>query len=286
MKFCSYRHLGRNSYGVVKQDGVVDLGKVFGARAPDLRALLAQGLLEQASRQALDMPATLALADIELLPVIPDPGAIVCVGLNYAEHVREVGRDPGQVPTLFLRLARSQLGHGQPLMLPRESRQLDFEGEIAVIIGKSGRRIDPATAWEHVAGYACYNDASLRDWQAHSTQWTAGKNFSGTGAFGPWMVSADEIAPGQVLTLVTRLNGSEVQRSSTDRLIHDIPSLLAYISRFMPLEPGDVIVTGTPGGVGFKRQPPLFMGHGDVVEVEVDAIGILRNPVIREETSD
>jgi len=163
------------------------------------------------------------------------------------------------------------------LILPRESSRLDYEGEIAVIIGTSGRRIAEAEAWNHVAGYACYNDGSIRDWQNATPQWTAGKNFWRTGAFGPWMVPASEIEPGQKMTLVTRLNGQEMQRASTDMLIHSIPRQIAYISTFTPLEPGDVIVTGAPGGVGAKRTPPVFMRPGDTVEVEVDAIGTLRN---------
>ncbi len=211
--------------------------------------------------------------------MIPNPGKIICVGLNYHDHVKETGRALTESPALFVRFAESQVAHGQPIVLPPESGKLDYEGEIAIVIGKGGRRISEADAWQHIAGYACYNDGSIRDWQTATTQWTAGKNFWRTGGFGPWLVTADEIAPGQCMTLVTRLNGQEMQRATTDMLIHSIPAQIAYISAFTPLSPGDVIVTGTPGGVGAKRTPPVWMKAGDVVEIEVDAIGVLRNTV-------
>jgi 2-keto-4-pentenoate hydratase/2-oxohepta-3-ene-1,7-dioic acid hydratase in catechol pathway len=279
MKFISFEIEGRSSYGAVVGAGVVDLAPVFGAQARDLKALIAHGLLGVAADAVARNPAAFALEEVRLLPVIPNPGKIVCVGLNYSEHVRETGRTVTESPTLFLRVPQSQVAHGQDLILPCESDRLDYEGEIAVIIGTGGRRIPEARAWDHIAGYACYNDGSIRDWQNATSQWTAGKNFWRTGAFGPWMVPAGEIEAGQKMTLVTRLNGQEMQRASTDMLIHSVPRQIAYISSFMPLEPGDVIVTGTPGGVGAKRSPPVFMKEGDVVEVEVDAIGVLRNRV-------
>ncbi|GKT19077.1 fumarylacetoacetate hydrolase family protein [Acidovorax sp. SUPP2522] len=285
MKFASFEHRGIATYGVFNEDRLVDLGVRLRERAPDLRALIALGLLHEASSLAASVRETIDAREVRFLPVIPTPELIVCVGLNYADHVRETGREvgqPAQAPTVFLRAASSQVGHGQDILLPPESIALDFEGEIALIIGKGGRRISPANAWDHVCGYACYNDASVRDWQSATSQWTPGKNFWRTGAFGPWMVTADNIRPGQAMTLITRLNGVEMQRSTTDLLIHDIPSLIAYVSTFAPLAPGDVIVTGTPGGVGFKRDPPIYLRHGDVVEVEVDAIGILRNRVAAE----
>ena len=279
MKYISFTHNGKSSYGVLLDDRIVDLGAYFGDRAPDLKALIASGRLEQAVHVAASQPTTLALADVSLLPVIPNPGQIVCVGLNYADHVQETGRVITESPTLFLRVPQSQVGHGQAIVLPPESTRLDYEGEIAVIIGKGGRRISEADAWSHIAGYACYNDGSIRDWQSATSQFTPGKNFWRTGGFGPWMVPASEIAPGRTMTLVTRLNGVELQRATTDMMLHSIPRQIAYISTFTPLEPGDVIVTGTPGGVGAKRSPPVFMKAGDVVEVEVDAIGTLSNHV-------
>jgi 2-keto-4-pentenoate hydratase/2-oxohepta-3-ene-1,7-dioic acid hydratase in catechol pathway len=280
MKLISYQYHSTDSYGAVTgEDSVVDLRAVFGARAADLKALIAAGLLGEAAAAVADARETLPLNALGLLPVIPNPGKIVCVGLNYGEHVRETGREVTEKPTLFLRVAESQVAHGEDIVLPPESSKLDYEGEIAIVIGQGGRRIAEADAWDHIAGYACYNDGSLRDWQSATPQWTAGKNFWRTGGFGPWLVTRDEITDGQVMTLVTRLNGQEMQRTTTDKLIHSIPRQIAHISAFMPLAPGDVIVTGTPGGVGAKRTPPVWMKAGDMVEVEVDAIGVLRNGI-------
>jgi 2-keto-4-pentenoate hydratase/2-oxohepta-3-ene-1,7-dioic acid hydratase in catechol pathway len=280
MKLISYQHNGTDSYGAVVGDRVVDLRRAFGERAADLKALIAAGLLGEAARvvAAAAEPGP-KLDEVRLLPVIPNPGKIVCVGLNYGEHVRETGREITEQPTLFLRVAESQLAHGEDIVLPPESTKLDYEGEIAVVIGKAGRRIAEQDAWDHIAGYACYNDGSIRDWQSATPQWTAGKNFWRTGGFGPWLVTRDEIRDGQVMTLVTRLNGQEMQRTTTDKLIHSIPRQIAHISAFTPLAAGDVIVTGTPGGVGAKRTPPVWMKPGDIVEIEVDAIGILRNGI-------
>ena len=282
MKLISYQLHGTDSYGAVtgdRADRVVDLRRIFGERAADLKALIAADLLAEAAQAVGQASATLALSELRLLPVIPNPGKIVCVGLNYGEHVRETGREITEQPTLFLRVAESQLAHGEDIVLPPESTRLDYEGEIAVVIGRGGRRIAEADAWAHIAGYACYNDGSIRDWQTATPQWTAGKNFWRTGGFGPWMVTRDEIADGRVMTLVTRLNGQEMQRTTTDKLIHSIPRQIAHISAFTPLAAGDVIVTGTPGGVGAKRTPPVWMKPGDVVEIEVDAIGVLRNGI-------
>lgn len=279
MKLISFQYNGIDSYGAVQGDRVVDLRAVFGDKAPDLKALIAAKLLGEAAKAVADAKASLPMSEVKLLPVVPNPGKIICVGLNYGEHVRETGREITEKPALFLRVADSQLAHGEDIMLPPESTRLDYEGEIAIVIGKGGRRIAQADAWEHIAGYACYNDGTIRDWQSATTQWTAGKNFWRTGGFGPWMVTRDEIADDKVMTLVTRLNGQEMQRTTTDKMIHSIPAQIAHISAFTPLEPGDVIVTGTPGGVGAKRNPPVWMKAGDVVEIDVDAIGVLRNGV-------
>lgn len=279
MKLISFKHGGKNTFGAVVGDKVIDLQSAFAGRAADLKSLIAADLIAEASAFAKTATPTLALADLELLPVIPNPGKIVCVGLNYGEHVRETGREITESPALFLRLNESQVAHGQDIIRPRESHRLDYEGEIAVIIGKGGRRISEADSWSHIAGYSCYNDGSIRDWQVATSQWTPGKNFYRTGGFGPWMVTSDEIKPDQQMTLTTRLNGQELQRATTDMMIHSIPRQIAYISTFIPLEAGDVIVTGTPGGVGNKRTPQLFMKPGDVVEIEVDAVGILRNGI-------
>ena len=279
MKLATYSLDGRPSYGAVEGNGVIDLGRRIGAKYPDLRALIAAKALDEAKRAAAGAKPDASLDAITFLPVIPNPDKIVCVGLNYEEHRVETNRDKTENPALFLRVPGSQLGHRQPLLRPRESKMLDYEGEIAVIIGAGGRRIPESDAWRHIAGYACYNDGSVRDWQRHTVQWTAGKNFARTGPFGPWMVTADEIPPGTVLTLVTRLNGTEMQRATTEMMIFKIPRLIHYISTFTELVPGDVIVTGTPGGVGSRRTPPVWMNPGDKVEIEVDKIGVLVNPI-------
>lgn len=279
MKLISFLNNNTPSYGVATNDDVLDLTPILGAQAPDLKSLIARNLVGAAAAAAKTHKPTLKYSQLTLLPVIPNPGKILCVGLNYGEHVRETGREITESPALFIRMPESQVAHGQDIIRPPESVRLDYEGEIAIIIGSGGRRIQEADAWKHIAGYACYNDGSVRDWQVQTSQWTAGKNFWRTGGFGPWMVTADEIAPNQKMTLTTRLNGVELQRASTDMMIHSIPRQIAYISTFIPLEPGDVIVTGTPGGVGNKRTPQLFMKPGDVAEIEVDAIGILRNGV-------
>jgi 2-keto-4-pentenoate hydratase/2-oxohepta-3-ene-1,7-dioic acid hydratase in catechol pathway len=279
MKLISFKHKGKNSFGAVTGDKVIDLQTAFAGRATDLKSLIAANLVAEASAFIKTAQASIALADVEFLPVIPNPGKIVCVGLNYGEHVRETGREITESPALFLRLNESQVAHGQDIIRPPESHRLDYEGEIAIIIGKGGRRISEADSWSHIAGYSCYNDGSIRDWQVATSQWTPGKNFYRTGGFGPWMVTSDEIKPNQKMTLVTRLNGQELQRASTDMMIHSIPRQIAYISTFIPLEAGDVIVTGTPGGVGNKRTPQLFMKPGDIVEIEVDAVGVLRNGI-------
>jgi 2-keto-4-pentenoate hydratase/2-oxohepta-3-ene-1,7-dioic acid hydratase in catechol pathway len=269
-------------YGIVQGDKVLNLSPLLGAQAPDLKTLIAKKLLGEAAKALQQHTPDLNYADLHLLPVIPNPNKIICVGLNYGEHVRETGRELTENPALFVRMPPSQVGHGQDIVRPPESHRLDYEGEIAIVIGEGGRRISEADSWKHIVGYACYNDGSIRDWQVSTTQWTAGKNFWHTGGFGPWMVTADEIQPDQKMSLVTRLNGQEMQRATTDMMIHSIPRQIAYISTFIPLEPGDVIVTGTPGGVGNKRNPQVFMKPGDVVEIEVDAIGILRNTICDE----
>lgn len=279
MKLISFLYQGTPTYGIVNGEDVLDLLPILGVEAPDLKALIACDLLGAAAEAAKTRRPTLKLSQLTLLPVIPNPNKIVCVGLNYGEHVRETGRQITESPALFLRLTESQVAHGQDIVRPPESQRLDYEGEIAIVIGKGGRRISEADSWGHIAGYSCYNDGSIRDWQVATSQWTPGKNFWRTGGFGPWMVTADEIAPNQTMTLVTRLNGQEMQRATTEMMIHSIPRQIAYISTFISLEAGDVIVTGTPGGVGNKRNPPVFMKPGDVVEIEVDAIGVLRNGI-------
>ncbi|MEW5422725.1 fumarylacetoacetate hydrolase family protein [Amorphus sp. 3PC139-8] len=281
MKLVSYSWKGRSGYGIVKEDAIIDLASRVDD-APTLKALLATDGLDPITTVAEYASPDVRLSDVSFEPVITDPGKIICVGLNYHDHVAETGRSVTAHPTLFTRYPESQIGHGEPLVKPRESDKFDYEGELAVIIGKAGRRIAEADALSHVAGYSCYNDGSIRDWQGHTSQFFPGKNFVATGGFGPWMVTADEIPDPAALTLTTRLNGTVMQQATTDLLITPIPALISYISTVLPLEPGDVIVTGTPGGVGFKRQPPVYMKDGDVVEVEISGVGTLRNPVVAE----
>ena len=278
MKLATFKTAQGQSYGLVTGKGIVDLKRYLGNQYPDLKSLIAGNALPQAA-QYLGAQPDYQASDVTWLPVIPNPDKIVCVGLNYQEHVVETGRDNTEQPAIFLRLAESQVGHRQPIVRPRESSHLDFEAEIAVIIGKPGRRISQEKSWEHIAGYSCYNDGSVRDWQRHTVQWTAGKNFTRTGGFGPWMVTADEIPPNTKMTLSCRLNGERMQHATTEQMIFRIPKLIEYISAFTTLLPGDVIVTGTPGGVGARRTPPLWMKPGDKVEIEIDKVGVLENSI-------
>jgi len=278
MRLASFRTAQGASYGAVTSQGIVDLGRRLGNRYSDLRTLLEKNGIEEA-RKAAGSPADYKESEVTWLPVIPNPGKIVCVGLNYEEHRQETGRDKTEQPALFLRLAESQVGHKQPILRPRESKNLDYEAEIALVIGRAGRRISQKDSWNHIAGYSCYNDGSVRDWQRHTIQWTAGKNFASTGGFGPWMVTADEIPAGTLLTLSCRLNGERMQHATTEQMIFRIPKLIEYISSFTTLAPGDVIVTGTPGGVGARRNPPVWMKPGDTVEVEIDKVGVLANTI-------
>jgi len=278
MKLATFKTAQGASYGAVTGKGIVDLRRYLGNQYADLRTLLEGNALDQAKKYLSEAP-DYQPSDVTWLPVIPNPDKIVCVGLNYEEHRAETGRDKTEQPALFLRVAESQVGHRQPIVRPRESTHLDFEAEIALVIGQPGRRISQKDAFKHVAGYSCYNDGSVRDWQRHTIQWTAGKNFARTGAFGPWMVTADEIPPNTVLTLSCRLNGERMQHATTEQMIFKIPKLIEYISTFTTLLPGDVIVTGTPGGVGARRTPPLWMKPGDNVEIEIDKVGVLENTI-------
>lgn len=282
MKLASYRHAGRERFGAVVGDSVVDLTGVTGH---DTLASFV-GSDEYANREVLVERGgdPVPLTDVRLRPVIPRPEKIVCSVRNYMDHHQEalaagLKRELSDFPPIFLRVWRSQVAHEEPIVRPRASDSLDWEGELAVIIGRGGRDIAMESAWRHVAGYSCYNDASVRDFQFHAKQIAAGKNFESTGAFGPWMVTSEEIKPGQQLKLQTRLNGEVVQSGDTGQMIFDIPQLINYASTIFTLVPGDVIVTGTPSGVGFGRKPPRYMKPGDVVEVEIEGIGVLRNPV-------
>ena len=282
MKIASFRYQDRDSYGVVNDDGIVDVGRQLGSKYSGLRQVLAAGALDEVAAAAEGQAADVGFDEVSHRPVIGDPAKIICVGLNYDDHRKEGGAQEVDNPTLFTRFANSQIGHGQAIIKPRVSDKVDYEGELAVIIGRAGRHVSEDDALDYVAGYACYNDVSIRDWQRHTTQFTPGKNFVGSGPFGPWMVSADEIADPQALGIATRLNGEEMQKANTDLMIFPVRTLISYISKFTELEPGDVISTGTPSGVGFARKPPVWMKAGDVVEIDIEGVGVLSNPVIDE----
>ena len=285
MKLLSFIHQGRETWGaLVGTDAIVDLGKAL-PQYPTLTDYIASGAYLKASADVANKAADVKLADITFLPVIPKPEKIVCAVRNYMDHHQEVlaagmQRELSEEPPIFLRVWRSQVAHGQPIVCPKVSASLDWEGELAVIIGKEGRNIAEADAFDHVAGYSCYNDGSIREWQFHAKQIASGKNFESTGGFGPWMVTADEIAPNQQLKLVTRLNGEVVQSSHTGHMIFSIAKLISYASTIFTLVPGDVIATGTPAGVGWSRKPQWFMKPGDVCEVEIEGIGTLVNPIV------
>jgi 2-keto-4-pentenoate hydratase/2-oxohepta-3-ene-1,7-dioic acid hydratase in catechol pathway len=265
----------------VEGDAIADLGALLSERFADLKSAIAANALAEAAASAAKAKRY-SLSDITWLPVIPNPDKILCIGLNYEMHRKETGRAEVENPTVFGRFANSQTGHLTDIIRPRVSTDLDFEGELAVVIGKAGRHIRRLDAWAHIAGYACYNEGSVRDFQRHTHQYTPGKNFPSTGAFGPWLVTADEIGDPGLLRLQTRLNGEVVQDATINQMIFDIPRQIEYCSTFTRLEPGDVIATGTPGGVGSRRNPPLWMKPGDIVEVEIDRIGLLRNGIADE----
>ncbi|MBU8539397.1 fumarylacetoacetate hydrolase family protein [Falsiroseomonas tokyonensis] len=278
MKLASFSHAGTATWGLVG-DGFVTEAGTLRARFPDLKSLIAAGAVAQAAQAD---GARIPFAEITWLPVIPNPDKILCIGLNYETHRKETGRSEVENPTVFTRFPNSQTGHLAPLLRPKVSTDFDFEGELAVIIGTSCRHVSRDDAFAQVAGYACYNDGSVRDWQRHTHQFTPGKNFPETGPFGPWMVTPDEVGALDDLRLQTRVNGQVVQDARLGQMIFDIPRQIEYCSTFTRLEPGDVIATGTPGGVGAKRTPPLWLKPGDVVEVEIDRVGLLRNPVADE----
>lgn len=268
-----------------RPDGTASFGRLDGETVQDLGAQGAPAFLKDVlgdDLAALTATASFARTDVRLLPVVPNPGKILCVGLNYATHVAETGRDQKEFPAIFTRWADSLIADGEPLVRPPETTRFDYEGELAVVIGKGGRRIPRANALDHVAGYSVFNDGSVRDWQRHNIQFTPGKTFPGTGAFGPAMVTPDDVADLGSQRVQTRLNGELVQDQPISDMIWDVAFVIEYCSTFAPLSPGDVIVTGTPGGVGDKRRPPLYMKAGDVCEVSVGVIGTLTNPVIDE----
>lgn len=278
MRWLSFVRDEESTFGYVTADGdgVVDVG-AWGEFADLKSAIAADALATLAKRYGNQ--ADLPLAGLHYLPTVPNPDKILCVGLNYKAHQEETGRGGEGHPTIFVRFAGAQVGHGQTMLRPFESKALDFEGEIALIIGKAGRRIAKADALAHVAGFSIYNDGSVRDFQRHTSQFTPGKNFAATGGFGPWMMTPDEVGEIGAMEITTRLNGQVMQNATADLLVFDFGDIIEYCSTFCELLPGDVIVTGTPGGVGSARTPPVFMDEGDQIEVEVKPIGVLRHVI-------
>ena len=278
MKLLSFAAGGKNYFGAVSGDGVVTLNDKIGQ--PDLRSALAAGAMAAMRDAAKNAQPDRKLGDIKFLPAIPQPGKILCAGINYRSHAAETGRELPKQPSMFIRFTDTLVGHDGEMIRPTVSDNFDFEGELAVVIGKAGRHIKAEHALDHVAGYTCFVDGSVRDFQKFSV--TSGKNFPGTGPLGPWLVTTDEIPDPSKLTLMTRLNGKEVQHSPTDLLIYAIPQIIAFCSDFTALSAGDIIATGTPEGVGHSRKPPLWMKSGDTLEAEITGIGTLRTRIVDE----
>lgn len=283
MNYASYVAAdGSPTWGIVSDGTAYDLGPTGLNLAPTLRAAVENGIFGTVGTEFRDAPA-LPEADIEFLPSITNPGKIICIGVNYRSHQKETGKAVHQqeqkAPTIFTRFADSQMGHLQPAQMPASTTEFDYEGEMALVIGKEGFHVSEEDAFSHVAGYAAYNDFSVRDWQLAATQWTPGKNFPGTGGFGPYLVPAADLGDVNELTLETRVNGDVRQKASVADLYFTIPQLIAYVTGFTRLSPGDVIVTGTPGGVGRFMVPSGLLSAGDVVEVEITGLGTLRNTV-------
>jgi len=288
MRIVAFEQSGSARLGVVENNTVVDLS----AAAPDLPRDLT-GLIQRAggwtaaadAAQRAPASARRPLDGLQFLPPIPRPGKIVCLGLNYVDHAAEGGHAKPEYPSFFLRVATSLVAHNTPILRPRVSDKLDYEAELAVIIGKTARHVKKADALAYVAGYACFNDGTLRDYQRKTGQWTIGKNFDRTGGFGPWFVTAEEVPNGATGRAIrSKLNGQVMQNANTSDMIFPVDETIQLLTECLTLEPGDVIAMGTPSGVGYARKPPVWMKAGDVIEIEIEGIGTLRNP-IQDETA-
>ena len=280
MSFVSFEIAGQHTYGLWKDEGNwIQVPQAFQAQYADLKSVIAANKLDELEALTHQSGTAVTASQARLLPVIPNPNKIFCIGLNYKTHVAETKRADSEYPTIFTRFADSLTAHNAPLPSPKETQRFDFEGELAVVIGKGGRNITQAQAFEHIAGYACFNDGTARDWQRHTHQWIPGKIFPSTGPLGPFMATRKEIPDVNQLTLESRLNGEVMQHASVSDLIYTLPVIIEYLSGFTNLSPGDVIATGTPGGVGDRREPPVYMKAGDVIEVEITGLGTLRNVV-------
>ncbi len=279
MKVISFTHNGRAGYGALIGDKIADFSKVGGADAPDLKTAITKNLL---ATLAKDAKPDLALADVTLDLPVTNPDKIICVQLNYDMSGKGRTEKESEYPVIFTRYTDSHVAHGADIIKPASSDFLDFEGELAVIIGKTGRHIPKDKALSYVAGYTCYNDGSVRDWQRHTHQFTPGKNFPKSGSYGPWMLTPDELPDPRQCRIVTRVNDKEMQNDSVGNMYFPTEELIAYISTFTTLNPGDIIATGTPGGVGFRRDPQVYLKVGDVLEIDISPIGVLRNPIAAE----
>ena len=281
MKIGSYIYNGKASYGVKLDDGIVDLGRRLGKFYPDLPTLIKAFALGEAEEASRNQSPDFREEDVYFLPLMPAPVNIYCAGINYLDHIEETGRDKPEFPTLFIKSQQSMIGHGQDLVRPKVSDQFDFEGEFAVVIGKPGRYIAKENWKDYIAGYTIIMDGSIRDFQKRSVD--QGKNFYHSSSSGPWLITMDEV-PGDFrdMKLTTRLNGKVMQASDLGKLCFDVSDLISYYSQIFYFQPGDMIATGTPGGVGSRRDPPVWMKPGDELEVEITGIGILKNAVVGE----
>lgn len=286
MKLVSYDWHGSNHYGIVKDDKVIDLTSRLGSRYPSIVEFIARGGLNVARSIATREEGDFQYTDLDLLPVVPNPTKIICVGLNYHDHISEANKqlnraDKGfEFPMIFARWPESMTGHNKPIFRPKASHDFDFEAELLVVMGRpTGRYLPENRALDHVFGYSCFNDGSLRDFQRHSRQINPGKNFEKTGPSGPWIVTADEISDPDNLEVEMRLNGTVMQKANTKDMIHSVRQIISYVTKWTPFNPGDLIATGTMGGVGFAKDPQVFMKPGDIAEVSIEKIGTLRNTV-------
>ena len=280
MKLVSFERDGELSYGLMDGVCVREASADFRARFADVRAVIAAGAEPELADDTGG--AGYSASDLQFAPVIPNPDKILCVGVNYRPHIEEMGRQVPDHPVVFVRFPASLVGHNEPILRPSASKQFDFEGELAVVIGKRARHVKRDDALDYVAGYCCFMDGSIRDWQRHTPQFTPGKNFHHSGAIGPCIATADEIPDPSVLQLTTFVNGEAMQHGRVADLVFDIPALIEYCSTFAELLPGDIIATGTPGGVGAARTPPVWLQAGDTVEVDIPGVGRLRSPVLDE----
>jgi len=285
MRLVSFKFQGEDSWGVVDAQGVADHRALAMALPSTLQAFIAQcetspDLLSRVMAASAGVKK-IKLPELSLLPCIPEPKKIICLGVNYVDHAKEGGNTIADYPVIFLRCPTSLLAHGAPMHVPRVSDKLDFEAELAVVIGKTTRFVSKEDALASVFGYACFNDGSVRDYQRKTSQWTIGKNFEGTGGFGPDLVTADELPAGcKGLRIQSRLNGQIMQDANTDDMVFDVATTISLMSECMTLLPGDVLVMGTPAGVGYARTPPVFMKAGDTIEIDIERVGVLSNPVL------